>query len=141
MKFAGILGCIAVFGVVGLAQKYPCLPLDIKEDSIVGTIIGHLPGGEMGIRTISVRQTLKILKARCYRGKLIDGKRKSIKFYTLQGCWGNPPADYMEILARQAKELAELKKRFTVVEISCHTGTMPPQSISLSVSPVGVENI
>jgi hypothetical protein len=36
------------------------------------------------------------------------------------GCWGNPPENYQEILDEQARKLAQLKKKYTVIEMSCN---------------------
>jgi hypothetical protein len=107
------------------ASKYGCLPPDIKPDTIVET----KPIKSMvGIRYIkeTVVQRLDKMKARCKAGKLVDPKGREIRFYQLQDCWGNPPADYLEIVERQQSELKELRKKFTVIEITCNpSGTMP----------------
>jgi len=50
---------------------------------------------------------------------LVDAKGTEIRFYQLIGCWGNPPDDYQEQLARQTKELANLRKRYHVIEMTC----------------------
>ena len=63
---------------------------------------------------------LKQLKARCRKGKLVDAKGKEIRFFRLQGCWGNPPEDYQEILTRQAQELENLRKQYRVIEMTCN---------------------
>ncbi len=68
---------------------------------------------------VTVKMRLVQLKARCKRGMLVDGKGKQIYFYTLIGCWGNPPADYLDLLEHQAQEIQRLKKRYTVIQISC----------------------
>lgn len=102
---------IAVLFLSGaaFAQNYSCLPKDIKETKLVS-------------KDKTVRQTLKILKAKCTKGKLVDAKKREIRFYNLQGCWGNPPVDYLEIMENQRTEIAELKKKYTVIEISCNPG-------------------
>ncbi len=123
MKFFGILICIALFGATGLAQKFPCLPSGITESTVVRVDRRSAPVG--GGKKITVRQTLKTLKAKCEGGQLIDRTRKLIKFFRFQGCWGNPPMDYLEIRQRQAKELADLKKKYTVIEMSCDIGDTP----------------
>lgn len=71
-------------------------------------------------RRVTVKQQLARLKARCRNNRLVDSKNREIKFYRLQGCWGNAPADYQEILDKQRRELVEMKKKFTVIEISCN---------------------
>ena len=130
MKFAEVFICILFLAIASQAQRYPCLPSDIKKDSVVSFATPISPNGHANARQITVAQTLKKLKAKCSRGKLIDGRGKSIYFYHLQGCWGNPPADYLEILDRQKKEIKNLKKKFTVIEMTCNTSGMPLQSIS-----------
>ena len=101
-----------------------CLPEDVKLDTVIGATIVSSQTGKAEKET--VKQRLMKLKARCKAGKLIDGAKKEIRFYHLQGCWGNPPADYQEILDRQQKELRELKKKYSVIEIACHSsGIMP----------------
>jgi hypothetical protein len=74
----------------------------------------------------TIKQRLDKLDARCKSGKLVDGKNREIRFYQLQGCWGNPPPGYQEIMNRQREELEELKKKYNVVEITCNpSGEMP----------------
>ncbi|HAF13023.1 MAG TPA: hypothetical protein DHU55_03730 [Blastocatellia bacterium] len=80
-----------------------------------------------GKQTITVEEKLATLKARCRRGKLIDGSGKQIYFYQLTGCWGNPPTDYQEILDKQNTELIRLRKRYTVIEMTCMTSAEPIQ--------------
>jgi hypothetical protein len=89
------------------AQNYSCLPKNINETALVS-------------KDKTVRQTLKMMKAKCTKGKLVDAKKREIRFYNLQGCWGNPPQDYLEIMDNQRKEIAEMKKKYTVIEISCN---------------------
>jgi hypothetical protein len=89
------------------AQSYSCLPKDIKESALVS-------------KNKTVRQTLRAMKAKCTKGKLVDAKKREIRLYNLQGCWGNPPQDYLEIMENQQQELAEMKKKYTVIEISCN---------------------
>jgi hypothetical protein len=94
-----------------------CLPSDVKPDEVIGIEQARI--GSI-VRQITVKQNLNQLKARCRGRKLIDQKGRQIYFYRLAGCWGNPPADYLEILERQRNELKKLKRRYTVVEISCN---------------------
>ena len=125
MKFTIVLFCLGFVSTVCFAQKYPCLPPNLKEDSAVGPAKNHSSKDQHAITQITVAQVLKGLKARCSRGKLIDGGRKAITFYYLKGCWGNPPYDYLEILRRQNEELSKLKKKYTVVEMRCDAYGMP----------------
>ena len=75
-------------------------------------------GGEGNVKRVD--QALAEIKARCVRGRLVDGKRRPIRFFRMTGCWGNPPADYQEILQRQQSELEELRKSFRVIELTCN---------------------
>ena len=101
----------------------PCLPDGIKSDLVVTSERVRSGPGEI-VRTITVGQVLTKLNARCRRGKLVDGNGQEIYFYRLIGCWGNPPADYQELLAEQNRELGRLKKKYTVIEIPCGTGDL-----------------
>lgn len=104
------------------AQTLKCLPPDINAETIVGSASVRQKDGSMVIRSVTVRETLKKIKARCLGTKLVDQKCREIRFFVLQGCWGNPPADYMEILDDQKKEIHKLKKKFTVIEVGCVAG-------------------
>jgi hypothetical protein len=70
-------------------------------------------------QNLTVSMRLKQLKARCQKGKLVDRKGRQIRFYNLIGCWGNPPADYEEMLQNQTREIEQLEKRYTVIQIPC----------------------
>lgn len=117
---------VLVFAATSRRQPVNCLPDGIKSEDVVSAPLG-LPGKRrMGMKTVTVGDKLKQLGARCRRGKLVDAQGKEIRFYHLQGCWGNPPPDYLEILARQRRELETLKKRYTVIEMTCNpSGEMP----------------
>src|SRR3982750_4624097 len=80
-----------------------CLPQGIKPTDVVSATLRR-PGSRS--QQITVEQKLRELRARCARGKLVDGRGREIRFYRLQGCWGNPPADYQEILQHQGQELS-----------------------------------
>ena len=107
------------------ASKYGCLPSNVKPETIVEA---RRIESMVGIRMIKelVNQRLDKMRARCKAGKLVDGKGREIRFYELQNCWGNPPADYLEILERQKNELQELRKKFTVIQITCNPSGQPP---------------
>jgi hypothetical protein len=110
-----------------------CLPSGINPADVVSAQAAK-PGSERSeVKTITVAQKLKELRARCRKGKLVDAKRREIRFYQLVGCWGNPPEDYQEILERQAKELATLRKRYRVIELTCNPSG---QQISRSVARI-----
>lgn len=97
-------------------QFKKCLPEGTKLTDVVSSQTEN-SGKERKKNTVNDK--LVGLKARCKEGKLTDNSGREIRFYRLVGCWGNPPADYEEILERQQKEISELKKQFTVIEIPC----------------------
>ena len=99
-----------------------CLPPGIKHTDVVTAQAVKLWSDRIEVKTITVAQKLKELRAGCRKGKLADGKGREIRFYQLVGCSGNPPKDYQEILERQAKELASLRKRYHVIEMTCTGG-------------------
>lgn len=101
-----------------------CLPKDIKRTDVVSAPLDR--PGRAATGKITVEQKLKELKARCRKGKLVDASGKEIYFYHLQGCWGNPPEGYQEILSQQASELEKLRRRYRVVEMTCNPGGVQP---------------
>ena len=116
----------ALLGIVfslpsNLPAKKPsaCLPKDIKRTDIVSAPIGK--PGHANAGRVTVEQKLKQIGARCRKGKLVDVDGKEVYFYRLQGCWGNPPPDYQEILERQRKELEALRQRYRVIEMTCNS--------------------
>jgi hypothetical protein len=103
-----------------------CLPGGIKQTDPVSRV-GFKPSMQNGKRYITVGEKLAELKAHCRKGRLLDGAGREIRFFHLTGCWGNPPEGYQEILDKQARELARLKKRYAVIEMSCNpTGVLIP---------------
>lgn len=126
MRIVHLISFIAFFAIPAIAA---CLPDGIKETDVVGhKSVTNKTGGTQA-QKITVKDTLKKLGSRCVKGKLVDRNGREIRFYRIQGCWGNPPADYLEILAEQTKEIEALKKRFTVIEMTCNPEGRPPQSI------------
>ena len=106
-------------------SKYGCLPPGLTLDTIVSAAVVETASGNK-IEKETVGQRLDKINAGCKAGKLSDGKGREIRFYRLQDCWGNPPSDYLTIIENQQKELRELKKKYTVVEITCNpSGLMP----------------
>ena len=111
----------AVFGqVVGRdssrgLSRLPCFPSGFTANELV-------KAGSTG-RSKTIGERLAELKARCRYGKLVDRNNREIRFYR-DACWGNPPADYLDILDKQRREIARLKKRFTVIEIGCDPRTV-----------------
>jgi hypothetical protein len=92
------------------AKEFSCLPGDVRPDEVVSS---------KGSRRITVREKLAQMKARCRNGRLVDAKRREIRFFHTS-CWGNPPPDYLEIQKRENEELAKLKRRFAVVVFECN---------------------
>jgi hypothetical protein len=96
-----------------------CLPAGIKSTDVVSArTVRARTRGE--VVTVTVAEKLKELKARCRKNKLVDGQGREIRFYQLIGCWGNPPDDYQQQLQSQAQELAKLRKRYRVIEMTCN---------------------
>ena len=104
-----------------------CLPEGITSETVVSAENFGFDKIKQTFRvdSVNVKETLNRLGGRCAAGGLKDAGGKEIKFYRLQGCWGNPPSNYQEILSNQAKELADLRKRFTVVELTCNPSGIP----------------
>lgn len=120
MRFA--LFCLLLmlggFGSVQAQARWQsCLPNEVKAGEVLSRPIE--PHGRP-IRPVTVQDKLNGLGARCRRGRLVDSRGKEIRFYTLAGCWGNPPADYLEIMEKERQELARLKRRYRIVEIQCN---------------------
>ena len=97
-----------------------CLPAEIKPTDVVSTQAVKPGANRDQVKTITVAQKLKELRARCRKRKLVDAGGREIRFYRLIGCWGNPPEDYQEQLERQAKELTRLRQRYRVIEMTCN---------------------
>jgi hypothetical protein len=93
-----------------------CLPQNVKLSDVVSVKRGK---NGMAVSKRTVDDQLKELKARCRGGELIDNRGREIYFYRLTGCWGNAPVDYLEILEQQRIKLRELRKHYTVVEMTC----------------------
>lgn len=103
------------------SQRFECcLPKGTHLTDVVSSRVnkGALSAGPA--EQVTVKEKLIEMKARCKKGKLVDSSGKQIVFYRLTGCWGNPPADYQEILERQRSEIEKLKRRYTVVEMTCN---------------------
>src|SRR5262245_42143852 len=84
-----------------------CLPAGITASDVVSA---RFVRSRNTIEKTTVEQKLIEIKAKCKSGKIVDSKGKEIRFFRLQGCWGNPPVDYQEILEEQNKQLEKLKK-------------------------------
>ena len=93
------------------SSDYPCLQPTIRLDDVV--TFGH-----DGKSSVTVRRKLIQLGAQCRGGRLTTRRGREIHFFKAE-CWGNPPADYLEILERQRRQIAKLKRKYTVIEIAC----------------------
>ena len=94
------------------SKSLSCLPRDVRADEAVSY-------GQKGKSILTVEKKLAEMKARCRRGKLLDGRGREIRFFR-SSCWGNPPPDYLEIRQRENEELAKLKKRYAVIVFGCN---------------------
>ena len=112
--------CLGLDGNANKNKSWTCLPDGINATDIVSTRPVQSRKGQREFRKISVEQTLKDLRARCRRGKLVDASGIEIRFYKLAGCWGHPSDDDREVLDRQKQELAKLRKRYRVIEMTCN---------------------
>lgn len=90
--------------------KFDCLPKDVTQDDVVEYRRGN--------KDVTVQGKLVGMKARCEKGKLVDARRKEIRFFRTS-CWGNPPADYQEIRKQENEDLEKLKRRYTVIVFGC----------------------
>jgi hypothetical protein len=101
-----------------------CLPKEIRPSDVVSS---RLVGSSNVPKKTTVEEKLIQLKASCKKGKLVDAAGRQIRFYRLEGCWGNPPADYQDILQKQSEELEKLRREFTVIEMTCNPEGIPLQ--------------
>jgi hypothetical protein len=114
-------------GALSLPAKnpWPCLTKEFQPDDVVSATPSKGGTGSKKVVKITLGETLKSLRVRCRKGKLVDGAGKGIYVYRLQGCWGNPPEDYQEILQRQRNELESLRQRYHVIELTCNASGVP----------------
>jgi hypothetical protein len=108
--FAILLVCF--FASAKASDSISCLPRGVTQDTLVSA-------WESAQKTVTVREALGRIGARCQGGKLVDKTGKEVCFVHLLGCWGNPPQNYQELLASQAREIEDLKGRYAVLEIPC----------------------
>ena len=118
-----LLGALLIGMVIAGCKPCACLQKDVQPADVVAAPIRK--PGRAG-RKVTVDDKLKELKARCKHGKLVDSTGREIFFYRMAGCWGNPPADYREILERQNTELAKLRKHYHVIEMTCNPSGEQP---------------
>jgi hypothetical protein len=101
----------------------PCLPDGIQLSTVVSATV--VPGTADTVSTVSVAQTLRQLQASCQQQRLVDATGRDIQFYRLEGCWGNPPSNYSELMQQQGEALRRLRERYTVIEITCNPSGIP----------------
>ncbi len=124
VKFIGLVIAVFAFAGVCSAQKYnKCLPSEIKEDTVVGW--DNPSNSERPAKPITVRETLAKLRAKCVCDKLVNSRGKEIRFFQLQGCWGQLPPNYPAIMETQRTELEALKKKYLVIEVTCDQTGIP----------------
>ena len=92
-------------------SKFNCLPKDVQLNDVV-TYNKSTKGN------VTVEKTLIQMKAQCRNRKLVNAKRREIRFFR-PSCWGNPPADYLEIQQRENSELQKLKRAYAVIVFAC----------------------
>jgi len=123
-----LVSCVIYFLITGsmfAQQKVErCLPAGITATTVVSAEGVQTDVSHNVIKKVTVGDRLRALKARCRKGKLVDARGREITFYRLHGCWGNPPANYQEILARQSEEIEKLQKRYTVITLTCNPDGM-----------------
>jgi hypothetical protein len=112
----GVLFCLSIINTTPERFR-ACLPEGIKPADIVSAQRVRSTGV---VKRTTVEDKLTELKAHCKKRKLVDAAGKEIYFFRMTGCWGNPPANYQEILKRQNDELEKLRKRYTVIELTCN---------------------
>lgn len=101
----------------GKSRWQGCLPAAVDAAEVIS--LEPSTAGRAA-QKITVTSKLNQIGARCRGRRLVDAKGKQIHFYRLIGCWGNPPENYQEILDNQQKELARLRRRYRVIEITCN---------------------
>jgi len=92
-------------------SRFECLPKDVHLDDVV-TYRKTTKGN------VTVEKTLIQMKAQCRNHKLVDAKRREIRFFR-PSCWGNPPADYLDIQQRENSALQKLKRTYAVIVFAC----------------------
>jgi len=99
-------------------DRFSCLPANMKS-IIVSAEKRSDSSGHSTIKEVTVEERLIEMGVRCKRGKLLNKEKREIRFYKLTGCWGYPVKGAQEILQKQDEEIRELKKKYSVIEITC----------------------
>ena len=94
-----------------LGRFAKCFPPEISPRQVA------VYGGP-GKRNVTVEGVLTKLKARCSKDRLLDSRKKEIRFFK-KTCWGYPPPNYLELQAEESRQLTLLKASYTVVVIEC----------------------
>ena len=113
--------CFAARPKSPASQDVACLPAGMQPAAIVSA-------DRVGDRlvTVTVAQRLQQLRAFCLRDSLVDSAGRPIRFYRLH-CFGAPTQYAMETMRRERAELDSLRRRFTVVAMTCSpTGEPTP---------------
>jgi len=122
-----VLLLLVLLGAPVVAQSYKCAPPDVGLDEVASAELLPSKSSSGKVEKVTIRQKLNSLKARCSGNRLVDRSGREIRIYRRIGCWGNPPENYMDILQHQREEIARLKKKYSVIEISCNSsGFSPP---------------
>src|SRR5689334_18202204 len=95
-------------GAYKTMEQFACLP----EGFTLTDIVAYRNGQNGKEENLTIKDKLLELKAECRAGKLIGTNKKVIKFLRL-ACFGNPPADYEEIMQKQQEELHHLQQQYT----------------------------
>jgi hypothetical protein len=100
-----------------------CLPAGVRStDTVSAERVG--PVGRLVILTVA--QRLRQLGASCRGDTLVDSSARPIRFYRLH-CFGAPTTYALETLRRERAELDSLRRRYTVVGMTCSpTGEPTP---------------
>ena len=91
-----------------------CLP----EGTSLTDIVHY---GINGQSNTTVNDELRALKAVCLgkKGLLISLKTGRRIYFFHPSCWGNPPADYLEIVKREQAQLTKMQRVGTVIVFTC----------------------
>ena len=102
-------------------MKYDRLPPNITAETEVRRDVLNSKGETVSSEIITVEKRLNELKARYKKGVLVDKKGKEIRFFEPL-CRGVSAGFEQDQADQKAKdeELAELKKKFTVVILYCN---------------------
>jgi hypothetical protein len=101
-------------------QRHGCLPGNVKAYDIVSAERTR----DDRFVTVTVEEKVKQMRGRCSKGRLVDRKGRRIRFYRLH-CFGAPTAYALATMKQEREDLDALRKRFTVVEMTCRPDGRP----------------